>query len=143
MTHPPRPTDVELKLLRILWDLGPATVKDVHGVLVRTQDYTYTGVLRMLQVMFEKGLVTRDESARSHVYRAAHSRDSMERGMVADLVDRLFGGSASDLVLAALATRKVNARDKAKIQELLGIASPGTREEARAPGAPPKPEKSR
>lgn len=119
MPRPPRPTDVELKLLRILWELGPATVKDVHAALVHTQEYSYTGVLRMLQVMHEKGLVSRDESARSHVYSPVHSRESMEKGIVSDLVDRLFGGSASELVLAALASRKVSAQEKARIRELL------------------------
>ncbi len=119
MTTPPRPTEVELKLLRALWDLGPATVKEVHGVL-QAEDYTYSGVLRMLQVMFEKGLVSRDESARSHVYRATHSRESIQKGLVGDLVDRLFAGSASDLVLAAIAGRKVSAKEKARILEILG-----------------------
>ena len=119
MSSLPRPTEAELKLLRILWDLGPSTVKEVHGALARQQDYTYTGALRMLQVMFEKGLVARDESARSHVYRAAHPRETMERGLVADLRDRLFGGSALALVQAALKEGSVDASEKAAIRALL------------------------
>jgi len=115
-----KPTEVELKFLRILWELGPATVKEVHAYLNRREDYAYTGVLRMLQVMLEKGLVTRDESQRSHVYAPAHSRSAMERGLVADLTERLFGGSAAALVLAALRSGKVSPEEKASIRELLG-----------------------
>jgi predicted transcriptional regulator len=120
MAHPLKPTEVELKFLRILWDLGPATVKDVHIQVNRTEEYAYTGVLRMLQVMLEKGLVTRDESLRSHVYAAAHSRSAMEGGLVADLTERLFGGSAAALVLAALRSGQVSPEEKARIREALG-----------------------
>lgn len=120
MVHPLKPTEVELKFLRILWELGPATVKDVHARLSRREEYAYTGVLRMLQVMFEKGLVIRDEGSRSHVYTAAHSRSAMEGGLVADLTERLFGGSAAALVLAALRSGKVSAEEKARILEALG-----------------------
>jgi predicted transcriptional regulator len=119
MTHPLKPTEVELKFLRILWELGSATVKEVHADLNRREDYTYTGVLRMLQVMFEKGLVTRDERQRSHVYAPAHSRASMEGGLVADLAERLFGGSAAALVLSALRSGKVSPEEKTRIRELL------------------------
>lgn len=119
MAHPPKPTEAELKLLKILWELGSASVKEVHATLARQQDYTYTGALRMLQVMHDKGLVLRDESARSHVYRPAHPQAAMEKGLVADLQDRLFGGSALALVQAALAAGSVPAEDKARIRELL------------------------
>lgn len=115
----PKPTEVELKFLRILWDLGPATVKEVHARVNASEDYAYSGVLRMLQVMFEKGLVSRDESQRSHVYAALHSRESMERGLVSDLTERLFGGSAASLVLAALKSGKMSAEEKASIREML------------------------
>lgn len=120
MTHPLKPTDVELKFLRVLWDLGPSTVKEVHAHLNRREEYAYTGVLRMLQVMLEKGLVTRDESRRSHVYAPAHSRAAMEGGLVADLAERLFSGSAAALVLAALQSGPVSAEEKARIREMLG-----------------------
>jgi predicted transcriptional regulator len=115
----PRPTEAELRILKILWELGPSPVKEVQAALARSQDYTYTGALRMLQVMLEKGLVARDESARSHVYRAAHPREAMERGMVADLRDRLFGGSALALVQAALGGGAVSPEEKARIRDLL------------------------
>jgi len=119
MKRPIRPTEVELKLLRILWDLGPSTVKQVHVHLNRKEDYAYTGVLRMLQVMLEKGLVGRDERQRSHVYAAVHARADMETGLVADLTERLFGGSATALVLTALRNGKVSAKEKAQIRKML------------------------
>jgi len=117
--HPPRPTEAELKILKILWELGPSPVREVQAALARTQDYSYTGALRMLQVMLEKGLVARDEAARSHVYRAAHPRESMEQGLVADLCDRVFGGSALALVQAALKSGSVPPDEKARIRSLL------------------------
>lgn len=120
MNRPVKPTEVELKLLRILWELGPATVKEVHAYLSHREEYAYTGVLRMLQVMLEKGLVTRDESQRSHVYAPAHSRAAMEGGLVADLTERLFGGSATALVLTALRSGQVSPEEKARIREMLG-----------------------
>jgi predicted transcriptional regulator len=119
MRPSPRPTEAELKILKILWELGPSPVKDVQAALARRQEYTYTGALRMLQVMHEKGLVTRDESARSHVYRAAHSREETEKGLVADLRDRLFGGSALALVQAALSGPAVSPEEKEHIRRLL------------------------
>ncbi|WP_243304131.1 BlaI/MecI/CopY family transcriptional regulator [Geothrix oryzisoli] len=119
MKRPLKPTDVELKFLRVLWDLGPSTVKEVHACLNRREVYAYTGVLRMLQVMLDKGLVTRDERQRSHVYAPAHSRSAMEGGLVADLTERLFGGSAGALVLAALRSGEVSPEEKARIRELL------------------------
>lgn len=120
MPRPPRPTDVELSLLRVLWKLGPATVKEVHKEMSRHKELSYTGVLRMLQVMFEKGLALRDESERSHVYRPAHSKEAMQKGMVSDLMEKAFAGSARDLVQAALKAGRVGAREKAEIRALLG-----------------------
>lgn len=119
MSRPPRPTDVELSILRVLWDLGPATVKQVHQVMNAEREISYTGVLRMLQVMFEKGLVTRNESERSHVYQPAHGQDAMQTGLVADLMQRAFAGSAKDLVVAALKSGSVSARERAEIRALL------------------------
>ena len=120
MIQAPRPTDVELSLLRVLWKLGPATVKEVHRELSRHKELSYTGVLRMLQVMFEKGLVLRDESERSHVYQPAHSKDATQKGMVTDLLEKAFAGSAKDLVQAALKAGHVSPKEKAEIRALLG-----------------------
>lgn len=119
MPQPPRPTDVELRLLQALWELGPATVRQVHEVLRADRELTYTGVLRMLQVMHEKGLVRRDESARSHIYETVLPRETTQRGLVTDLLSRAFAGSAKDLVLAALKTGTVSAQERAEIQALL------------------------
>ncbi len=120
MSQPPRPTDVELSILRVLWDLGPASVKQVHQVMNGDREISYTGVLRMLQVMFEKGLVERDERERSHVYRPTHRQDAMQTGLVADLMRRAFAGSAKDLVVAALKSGSVSAHERAEIRALLG-----------------------
>lgn len=121
MPQPPRPTDVELSILRVLWELGPATVKQVHQVLNRDREISYTGVLRMLQVMFEKGLVVRNEQERSHVYQPTHGQDAMQTGLVVDLMQRAFAGSARDLVVAALKSGSVSARERAEIRALLGM----------------------
>lgn len=118
MSQAPRPTDVELSILRVLWELGPATVKDVHRVLSQERELTYTGVLRMLQVMFEKGLVLRNESERSHVYQAAQSKDATQKHLVSDLMTRAFAGSAKDLVMAALRSGSVGEGERAEIQAL-------------------------
>jgi len=120
MSKPSRPTDVELSILRVLWNLGPATVKQVHQVLNAEREISYTGVLRMLQVMFEKGLVVRNESERSHVYQPTHGQDAMQTGLVADLIHRAFAGSAKDLVVAALKSGSVSAQERAEIRALLG-----------------------
>lgn len=120
MLQPPRPTLVELSILQVLWNLGPATVKQVHQALSEEREISYTGVLRMLQVMHEKGLVVRDETSRSHIYRAAHPREAMESGLVTDLMERLFGGSALALVQAALQGGGVKEEEKAQIRKLLG-----------------------
>lgn len=120
MSKPSRPTDVELSILRVLWNLGPATVKQVHQVVNQEREISYTGVLRMLQVMFEKGLVVRNESERSHVYQPTHGQDAMQTGLVADLVQRAFAGSAKDLVMAALKSGSVSPQERAEIRALLG-----------------------
>lgn len=119
MSKPPKPTEVELSILRVLWSLGPCTVKQVHQEFSKDRELSYTGVLRMMQVMYEKGLVLRDETERSHVYSPVHSRDAMQKGMVSDLLEKAFGGSARDLVLAALKAGKVSTQEKAEIRALL------------------------
>lgn len=120
MLQPPRPTLVELSILRVLWNLGPATVKQVHQALSEEREISYTGVLRMLQVMHEKGLVVRNEQERSHVYQPTHGQDAMQTGLVADLVQRAFAGSAKALVVAALKSGSVSAQERVEIRALLG-----------------------
>lgn len=115
----PRPTDAELAILRVLWDRGPSTVREVHDTLSATQDTGYTTVLKLMQIMTEKGLVTRDESQRAHVYSARHSQQKMQRQIVSDVIERAFGGSPAQLVMQALSGRKASADELNEIRELL------------------------
>jgi len=115
-THLPRPTDSELAILRVLWERGPSTVREVHEAL---PDSGYTTVLKMLQIMTDKGLVVRDESERAHVYASSISEQRTQRQLIADLMDRAFGGSPTKLVMQALSGRKANAEDLNAIRELL------------------------
>jgi len=112
-----KPTDGELAILRVLWTSGPCTVRQVADALGR--DTGYTTALKLLQIMTEKGLVLRDESDRTHIYRAASTEDQTQRQLVTDLLDRAFGGSAAKLVQQALATTKASPRDLAEIKKLL------------------------
>lgn len=116
---PPKPTDTELAILRVLWRLGPATVRAVHAELNRATETGYTTVLKMLQIMAEKGLVKRDESERSHVYEPAFSEQDVQRQLVGHLMDRAFGGSAQKLVMQALSAKKASPAELAEIRRLL------------------------
>jgi BlaI family transcriptional regulator, penicillinase repressor len=115
----PRPTDAELAILRVLWSEGPRTVRQVHEVLSREKDTGYTTVLKLMQIMADKGLVTRDETARTHVYIAACSEDKTQRQLVGDLLERAFGGSARKLVMQALSARRASPDEIAEIRQLL------------------------
>ena len=116
---PPKPTPAELDLLRLLWPLGRATVKQVHEAARRDRPETsYATVLRLMQVMHGKGLLTRDESERSHVYAAAHARDALQTNLLRDLIQKAFSGSGKDLVLAAL-SEHVSAKEREEIRRFL------------------------
>ena len=115
----PRPTDAELEILKVLWQRGASTVREVHDVLNASRPTGYTTVLKLLQIMSEKGLVSRDEEQRAHVYEARLAQEQTERQMVGDLLERVFDGSASKLVLRALATKKTSARELTAIRQLL------------------------
>jgi len=117
--HPRRPTDAELSILRVLWSLGPSTVRDVHEQLNHHAPTGYTTVLKLLQIMTEKGLVVRDETERAHIYEARLSEQKTQRQLLGDLADRAFGGSAAKLVLQALSGRKTSAEELSAIRELL------------------------
>lgn len=116
---PPRPTDAELAILRVLWDRGPSTVRDVHELLNEVSPTGYTTVLKLLQIMTEKGLVVRDESQRAHVYEPRYSEQKTQRQLLTDLADRAFKGSAAKLVLQALSGRKTSADELTEIREML------------------------
>ena len=118
MKQPSRkPTDAELAILRILWTRGPSTVRDVAVEMGR--EGAYTTVLKLLQIMTDKQLVRRNESARTHIYEAAHSEEQMQQHLVTDLLDRAFDGSAATLVMRALSAKKTSAKDLADIRKLL------------------------
>lgn len=114
-----QPTDVELALLRVLWERGPSTVRQVQEALAREKAVGYTTVLKMLQTMFEKGLVARDETERSHVYVAAQDQQATQKGLLRDLLDKAFSGSARDLVMLALQEAPLPAQEKAAVRALL------------------------
>lgn len=116
---PPRPTDAELSILSVLWRRGPSTVRDVHEELVRENATGYTTILKLLQIMTEKGLVVRDESQRAHVYEAAYSEQRTQRQLLTDLAERAFDGSAAKLVMQALSGRKTSAAELDQIRQLL------------------------
>jgi predicted transcriptional regulator len=118
-TPVPRPTDAELAILRILWDRGPSTVRQVHDVLAHERQAAYTTALKLLQIMTEKGLVERDERDRTHIYRAKLSEETTQRQLVRDLVDRAFGGSSMKLVMQALATRRASADELRDIRKAI------------------------
>ncbi|HEX7084952.1 MAG TPA: BlaI/MecI/CopY family transcriptional regulator [Vicinamibacterales bacterium] len=119
MATPPRPTDAELSILRILWARGPSTVRQVLESLSAERDIGYTTVLKLMQIMTDKGLLVRDESDRSHVYRARYGEAETQGLLVSDLLERAFGGSAMQLVQRALSTRKATPEELAEIRRLL------------------------
>ena len=120
-----KPTRAELAILRTLWSRGPSTVRDVAAALGRED--SYTTVLKLLQIMTEKRLVRRNDSERSHVYEAVRSEDQTQKQIVADLLERVFDGSAAKLVLQALATGKASPEELAEIQKLLDARRGGRR----------------
>lgn len=116
---PPRPTDGELEILTVLWSIGPATVRDVFTVISRRRPAQYSTVLKFMQIMAEKGLVRRDETARAHVYQAARPREWTQRQLAGELLDRAFSGSAKALLMGALSARKATKGELAEMRKLL------------------------
>lgn len=124
---PPRPTDAELAILRVLWARGPSTVRQVLETLAEERETGYTTVLKLLQIMTDKGLVARDESDRTHIYEARYSEAATQRQLVDDLLDRAFGGSAMHLVMSALSSRKTSRKELAEIRRLIEEREGGSR----------------
>lgn len=114
-----RPTDAELGILRVLWRRGPSTVRQVCETLGQEREIGYTTVLKLMQIMTEKGLVERDESERTHVYQARLTQEQTQQQLVGDLLEKAFGGSASQLVMQALAAKPASADELARIRRLL------------------------
>jgi len=119
MDKTPRPTDAELAILRVLWQRGPSTVKEVHKILEAAKKTGYTTVLKFMQIMVEKGLVSRDETTFAHVYQARVPREQTQRGLVADLLERAFEGSTSRLLVQALAAKRATPEELAEIRKIL------------------------
>src|SRR5215218_8791995 len=116
----PRPTDGELAILRVLWQRGPSTVRQVHEVLVgRAGPLAYTTALKLLQIMTEKGLVRRDDTDRTHIYTPRLSQEQTQRQLVRDLLERAFGGSASKLVMQALNAKRATDEELGEIRRLI------------------------
>lgn len=114
-----RPTEAELSILHVLWETGPSTVRDIQRKLNEQRPTGYTTVLKMLQIMTEKGHVERDETQRPQVYRARYSRQQTQRQLVRDLLQRAFDGSVKTLVLQALSTRKSSQQELEAMEKLL------------------------
>jgi BlaI family transcriptional regulator, penicillinase repressor len=117
MSHPAihKPTAAELEILRVLWTRGPSTVREVHEVLSAKRPVGYTSILKLMQIMTEKGLVRRNETQRAHVYESCQPADKTKRQIAGDLLQRVFEGSARDLMVHALAGRRTS---KAEIEEM-------------------------
>jgi predicted transcriptional regulator len=123
----PRPTDAELEILKVLWRRGPCTVREVFESFGDTKTTGYTTVLKLMQIMAEKGLVVRDESERAHRYEAASPEDETQRRLVGDLLRKAFDGSAKNLVLQALSTERASAEELSEIRRMLDVLERGKR----------------
>lgn len=115
----PKPTDAELEILHVLWDRESATVRQVHENLSQTKQAQYTTTLKQMQVMVEKGILLRDESERSHVYRPAIERGHVRRQMTNHLLDRVFGGSAREMLMEALGSKKTTTEELAELRQMI------------------------
>src|SRR4051794_6691517 len=127
MGKPSKPTEAELAILRVLWQRGPSTVRQVHEGLNSIKKTGYTTVLKFMQIMHEKGLVTRDEEPYAHVYQARLPQEQAQRTLVADLLDRVFDGSMSRLMLQALSSRKATSEELSEIRKVLKEYERGTK----------------
>lgn len=118
-SEPPRPTEAELEILTVLWSRGPSTVRDVHETIVQRRSAQYTTVLKLLQIMAEKGLVRRDEKQRAHVYHASRPPEWTQRQLAGDLLQRAFNGSAKSLILGVLSARRASKQELEEIRKTL------------------------
>jgi len=114
-----KPTESELEILRILWERGPSTVREVHEVLEKIKDAGYTTTLKIMQIMHEKGLLQRDTSSKTHIYAAAVSQENTQRQLLDKMIDTVFNGSASQLVLQALGNHKSSPEELERIKAYL------------------------
>ncbi len=120
----PRPTNAELGILSVLWGRGPSTVREVHDELSRLRDVGYTTVLKLMQIMHEKGLLARRERGRAHVYQPIEAEADAKRDLVGDFMDKAFGGSTSALVMHALSAKPASSDEIAEIRRMLDGLEP-------------------
>jgi predicted transcriptional regulator len=118
-TNPVRPTKLELSILNVLWQMGPATVREIHAIVNASKPTAVNTILRMLQIMTEKELVTRDDTVRPQIYRARYSQQQTQTHLVKDLIQRAFDGSVKEMVMRALSTRKPSAKTLKAMEKLL------------------------
>ena len=116
---PQKPTAAELEILQVLWDRGPSTVREVHDALQEEKALGYTTVLKLMQIMTTKGLVRRNEDQRAHVYEAQQPAEKTKRQLAADMLERVFDGSARELMLHALATQRSTRQEIEELRNLL------------------------
>jgi len=114
-----KPTEGELEILQVLWEKGKATVREVHEIILQSKDAGYTTTLKLMQIMFEKGLVTRDDSAKTHIYEANISKEKTQTQFVNKMISSLFGGSSTQLVMQALGSQSPSKEELDEIQQLL------------------------
>lgn len=114
-----KPTESELEILRVLWEKGPSTVREVHEILEQSKDAGYTTTLKLMQIMHEKGLLARDTSSKTHIYSSAVSQENTQRQLLDKMIDTVFNGSASQLVLQALGNHKSSKEELEKIKQYL------------------------
>ena len=114
-----KPTESELEILQVLWSKGNATVREVHEILSAHKDAGYTTTLKLMQIMFEKGIVKRDDSSKTHIYRADVSRENTQQQLVGKMISSLFGRSSTQLVMQALGNHAPNKEELEEIQRLL------------------------
>ena len=114
-----KPTESELEILQVLWQKEKATVREVHETLIVSKDIGYTTTLKLMQIMNEKGLVERDDSARTHIYKAAANKENTQKFLLNRFISNLFGGSSSQLVMQALGSQKVSTEELNQIQHLI------------------------
>jgi predicted transcriptional regulator len=114
-----KPTESELEILRVLWEKGPSTVREIHEVLGQSKDAGYTTTLKLMQIMHEKGLLDRDTSSKTHIYSSAVSQENTQRQLLDKMIDTVFNGSASQLVLQALGNHKSSKEELERIKQYL------------------------
>jgi BlaI family transcriptional regulator, penicillinase repressor len=114
-----KPTESELEILQVLWEKDKASVREVHEELLKTKEAGYTTTLKLMQIMYEKGLVSRDDTFKTHIYRPSVSKEKTQQHLLGKMINTLFGGSSTELVLQALGNHKASAAELEEIQQLL------------------------